>query len=272
MEILIVLQIFLVLCMFIIGTLFGSFLSLATYRIPRHEDIVATRSYCPNCKHRLGFFDLIPVLSYLFRGAKCKYCKEKISPRYFLLETINGIIFVVFYLIFGYTIKLAIVAIIYVLIILAIGSNIMKNKMTDEEKNEVKKKLEQRKLSKKSGVFLTELIAAFLLFITLMISAFVVSRNSNQRTHETLLKANANFIAVNYMEKTLATNYDLIENFEEDVIKDGVTYHVKGNVTSIKDMDYSKEDIVKKIDLTVSYDNNGNLQDVKISTLKGARL
>ena len=78
-------------CVFVIGTLFGSFFSLAIYRLPRKEDILVTRSYCPNCKHRLGFFDLIPVFSYLFRGAKCKYCSDPISPRYFLLETGNGI-------------------------------------------------------------------------------------------------------------------------------------------------------------------------------------
>ena len=61
-------------CFFIIGTLFGSFFTLATYRIPRKQDIMIKRSYCPNCKHELGFFDLIPILSYLFLGGKCKYC------------------------------------------------------------------------------------------------------------------------------------------------------------------------------------------------------
>lgn len=142
-SILIFLQVFIIVCIFIIGALFGSFLSLATYRIPRHEDIVATRSYCPNCKHRLGFFDLIPVLSYIMRGAKCKYCKEKISPRYFFLETINGIIFVILYLFLGYTIKLAIVALVYVLIVLVIGSCIMKSKMTESEKKELEKRLKK---------------------------------------------------------------------------------------------------------------------------------
>ena len=119
------LQIFIVVCIFIIGSLFGSFFSLATYRIPRGQDIIATRSYCPNCKHRLGFFDLIPVLSYIIRGAKCKYCKKPISPRYFLLEVSNGIIFVIGYFIFGYTFTFLIVALIYAVMFVIIGSYIM---------------------------------------------------------------------------------------------------------------------------------------------------
>ena len=129
----IVLNLILICCMFAIGSLFGSFFSLATYRIPRKEDITHSRSYCPNCKHRLEFFDLIPVLSYIFHGAKCKYCGEKISIRYFLLETGNGILFVFLYLIFGYTLKLAVVAIVYAVIFVLIGSYIMETKMTDEE-------------------------------------------------------------------------------------------------------------------------------------------
>ena len=79
--------------MFVIGTLFGSFFSLATYRIPRHQDILIKRSYCPNCKHNLGFFDLIPILSYIIGKGKCRYCKEKISIRYPILELTNGIVF-----------------------------------------------------------------------------------------------------------------------------------------------------------------------------------
>ena len=84
---------------FITGALFGSFYTLATYRIPKHQDIVHTRSYCPNCDHKLGFFDMFPILSYIFLGGKCRYCKQKISPRYILLEILSGATFVtIFYL------------------------------------------------------------------------------------------------------------------------------------------------------------------------------
>lgn len=81
---------------FCIGTLFGSFFTLAVYRIPIRQDITHTRSYCPNCNHKLGFWDMIPVLSYVFLGGKCRYCKQKIRLRYLLLEILSGIVFVLF--------------------------------------------------------------------------------------------------------------------------------------------------------------------------------
>lgn len=75
------------------GIVFGSFFTLAVYRIPRHENIVYGRSHCTSCNHKLGFWDLIPVLSYLFLGGKCRYCGEKIRIRYLLLEILSGIVF-----------------------------------------------------------------------------------------------------------------------------------------------------------------------------------
>lgn len=79
---------------FIIGTLFGSFYTLAVYRIPKKQDITHTHSYCPNCNHKLGILDLIPVWSYIFLRGKCRYCKNKIRPRYFILEVLSGLAFV----------------------------------------------------------------------------------------------------------------------------------------------------------------------------------
>lgn len=80
--------------LFIIGTLFGSFYTLAVYRIPKRQDIVHTHSYCPNCNHKLGFLDLIPIISYLFLGGKCRYCKQKIRIRYLILEVLSGLLFI----------------------------------------------------------------------------------------------------------------------------------------------------------------------------------
>ena len=82
--------------MFIIGVLLGSFYTLAVYRIPLKQDITHTRSYCPKCNHKLNFWDLIPVLSYIFLGGKCRYCKNKIRPRYIIIEILSGIAFLLF--------------------------------------------------------------------------------------------------------------------------------------------------------------------------------
>ena len=90
------LEIVIYLMIFIIGTLFGSFFTLAIYRIPLKQNITHKRSYCPKCNHRLEFLDLIPVFSYIFLGGKCRYCKEKIRPRYIILECISGVIFLLF--------------------------------------------------------------------------------------------------------------------------------------------------------------------------------
>lgn len=89
-------DIFLYTIIFMIGTLFGSFFTLAVYRIPLGKDITHERSFCPNCNHKLSFLDMIPILSYLFLGGKCRYCRQKIRPRYFLLEILSGIVFVLF--------------------------------------------------------------------------------------------------------------------------------------------------------------------------------
>ena len=82
------------LIIFAMGITFGSFYTLAVYRIPKGQDITHTHSYCPNCKHKLGTLDLIPVFSYIFLGGKCRYCKKKISPRYLILEVFSGLVFV----------------------------------------------------------------------------------------------------------------------------------------------------------------------------------
>ena len=89
-------DIILYILIFCIGTLFGSFFTLAIYRIPLGKDITHERSFCPNCNHKLSFLDMIPILSYILLGGKCRYCKQKIRPRYLLLEILSGIVFVLF--------------------------------------------------------------------------------------------------------------------------------------------------------------------------------
>lgn len=80
---------------FIMGSVFGSFLTLATYRIPLKQDITHKHSYCPKCNHKLNFLDMIPILSYIFLRGRCKHCRAKIGPRYFIIEILSGIAFLV---------------------------------------------------------------------------------------------------------------------------------------------------------------------------------
>lgn len=91
-------DIFYYIMIFIMGTVFGSFFTLAVYRIPLKKDITHERSFCPNCNHKLGFWDMIPILSYIcFRG-KCRYCGEKIRIRYLILEVLSGLVFLIEYI------------------------------------------------------------------------------------------------------------------------------------------------------------------------------
>ena len=89
-------QVFFYILIFFIGIYFGSFFTLAVYRIPKGENITYKHSYCPKCNHKLGLLDLVPVFSYIFLGGKCKYCKNKIRIRYLLLEVLTGLVFVLY--------------------------------------------------------------------------------------------------------------------------------------------------------------------------------
>lgn len=75
---------------FLIGMCAFSFVNVLIYRIPRGESFVRGRSHCTACGHELGGFDLVPVLSYLCLGRKCRYCGERISPRYMWVELMGG--------------------------------------------------------------------------------------------------------------------------------------------------------------------------------------
>lgn len=76
---------------FWIGAAVGSFLNVVVYRLPRGLSIYKpANSFCPNCKHQLTAVDMVPLLSWLFLGRKCRHCKTPISSRYFWVEFING--------------------------------------------------------------------------------------------------------------------------------------------------------------------------------------
>ena len=79
---------------FIFGLIIGSFLNCLLYRLEKSEDFIAGSSYCPKCKHPLSWKDLIPVVSWIFLKGKCRYCKQKISIEYPLIEFATGILFV----------------------------------------------------------------------------------------------------------------------------------------------------------------------------------
>ncbi|HOB81532.1 MAG TPA: prepilin peptidase [Peptococcaceae bacterium] len=76
---------------FLLGLVVGSFLNVCIYRIPRKESIIFPGSHCPSCQQKLQARDLIPLFSYLFLRGKCRFCGEKISLRYPLIELSNAL-------------------------------------------------------------------------------------------------------------------------------------------------------------------------------------
>jgi prepilin signal peptidase PulO-like enzyme (type II secretory pathway) len=90
---------FFYLFIFCFGLIVGSFLNSVIYRLSlpnfSWEKIIGPkeRSYCPNCKHVLGWQDLIPIFSFLDLKGKCRYCKKRISWQYPLVETATGLLF-----------------------------------------------------------------------------------------------------------------------------------------------------------------------------------
>lgn len=94
------------LLIFIFGLILGSFLNCLLWRMHKGESFVYGRSYCPSCRHDLSFWDLFPLLSFLFLKGKCRYCKSKISYQYPLVELAVGALFLFVYIQTGITIEM----------------------------------------------------------------------------------------------------------------------------------------------------------------------
>lgn len=105
---------------FVIGTIFGSFYNVVGYRVPKGESLLYPSSHCTKCNHKLTPLELIPVLSFLFLGGKCKNCGDKISWFYPIFEFLSGILFMLSYIVFGFSLDclLSIVFISMLLIII----------------------------------------------------------------------------------------------------------------------------------------------------------
>ncbi len=86
---------------FAFGLIIGSFLNVCIYRMPRELSIVRPASRCPSCGNGLKPWDNIPVLSFVLLGGRCRYCKERISFRYPVVEFLNGLCYVLVFWRFG---------------------------------------------------------------------------------------------------------------------------------------------------------------------------
>ena len=104
---------------FILGSLWGSFSNVCIYRLPNNGNVAKGRSFCPNCKNKIKWFDNIPFFSYLFLKGKCRECSKPISFQYFIVELLTAISFVLIFHIYGAsitTLLLLILSIFFIII------------------------------------------------------------------------------------------------------------------------------------------------------------
>ena len=103
---------------FILGSIWGSFANVCIHRLPIGESIVVKRSYCPDCKSKINWFNNIPLISFLILGGKCKSCKSGIDKRYFIVELTSVISFLFIYHFFGLSITSVLLAVLSIFFII----------------------------------------------------------------------------------------------------------------------------------------------------------
>lgn len=81
----------------IFGFIWGSFLNVVIYRLPREISLLKPSSFCPQCKSKIKFYDNIPFLSFLWLKGRCRSCKARISFSYPLVEFLTPLCFLLFY-------------------------------------------------------------------------------------------------------------------------------------------------------------------------------
>ncbi len=87
---------------FFLGAVIGSFLNVCIYRIPAGESILYPGSRCPACRVEIRWFQNIPIISYLFLRGSCASCSAQISPRYPMVEALTGTLFILVFLRFEF--------------------------------------------------------------------------------------------------------------------------------------------------------------------------
>ncbi len=92
---------------FAFGLAFGSFLNVCIYRLPRDKSVVFPGSACPGCGHPIRWYDNVPVFSWLVLRGRCRDCKERISPRYAVVELLVAFLFLACFHEFGLTVETA---------------------------------------------------------------------------------------------------------------------------------------------------------------------
>ena len=91
---------------FILGNILGSFYHVIATRLSKGMSIIKPASHCEKCNHKLKWYELIPIISYIIQKGKCRQCKTKLSPSYLFMELCTGMLFAVCYHVYGFELNL----------------------------------------------------------------------------------------------------------------------------------------------------------------------
>lgn len=109
---------------FLLGSVIGSFLNVVILRTPLKQSIITEPSHCFSCGHRLAWYDMFPIFSWLLLRGKCRYCKAPYSPRYMIFEAITAVLYCLAFLIFGFSLQLAYSAVLFAVLVVLSGVDI----------------------------------------------------------------------------------------------------------------------------------------------------
>lgn len=108
-----------------LGLILGSFLHVVGVRLPKGEPFANDRSGCPHCGHTLSWYELIPVLSYVIQGGKCRGCQGRISIRYPLAELVTGGLYGASYVAFGMSAELVVSLLLVSMLVILFVSDVL---------------------------------------------------------------------------------------------------------------------------------------------------
>ena len=103
---------------FFLGIILGSFANVCIHRLPKNKQVIIGRSFCPKCKRKINWYDNLPLFSFLILKMKCRNCNKKISPRYFIVELLTGITFLIIYLSFNSLVTLIFLYVLSLILIM----------------------------------------------------------------------------------------------------------------------------------------------------------
>ena len=117
-------ELYIYIIIFIFGSIMGSFLNVLAVRLSNNESIIYPRSHCHNCNHKLKWYELIPIISYIIQKGKSRCCHTRIPISYLIVEIVTGALYCTAYHSFGFTNELIISLIFISSLIVVIISDI----------------------------------------------------------------------------------------------------------------------------------------------------